>query len=96
MNKNTLSLEEKLEWLKRECPLTPHTGIGRLFTTVRRMKAEKELEVPINLRTGFAVSVVTGKHANEMNEKEWDKFFGQLSVQLKRDYPDMWERLYGV
>ncbi len=83
---NNLSLQEKLEKLNKECPLVPHTNAGRLFSTVRRMKAEKEMDIPINLRSGFAISTKIGKPANEMNELEWDGFYSVLSEQLKRDY----------
>ena len=96
MEKDKFTLNQKLEYIQKEYPVTPHTGIGRLFTCVRRMKAEKEWEIPVENRLGFAISVETGKHANEMDEEEWEKFFGQLSGQLKRDYPDMWERLFGI
>lgn len=89
-----MTLEEKLELIQKEYPVTPHTGIGRLFTIVRRMKAEKEWEIPLENRMGYVISTVTGKRANEMKEEEWEKFFGALSAQLKRDYPDMWDRLF--
>ncbi len=91
---NKLSLQEKLEKLDREYLLIPHTNAGRLFSTVRRMKAEKEMDIPINLRSGFAISTRTGQHANEMNEKEWEKFYNDLSEQLKRDYPELYQRIF--
>lgn len=47
-------------------------------------------------RLGFPISTENGKHANEMTEVEWAKFFGQMSGQLKRDYPKMWEELFRV
>ncbi|MHA1975067.1 MAG: hypothetical protein ACTSW1_18925 [Candidatus Hodarchaeales archaeon] len=43
------------------------------------MTAEKELDIPIRFRTGFAVSVKTDKNANEMNKKEWEEFYSALS-----------------
>ena len=75
-------------------PLVIHTNAGRLFSAVRRMKAEKELGVPINRRSGFACSANTGKHANEMDEQEWEKFYKSLSEELEKSSPDLYERLF--
>jgi hypothetical protein len=58
------------------------------------MKAEKEIGIPINLRTGFAISVKTGKAANEMADDEWEEFYNSLSEQLKADHPDLYKRLF--
>jgi hypothetical protein len=88
------TLKAKLEILNREYPLVPHTNTGRLFSTVRRMKAEKEMEIPLNLRSGFAVSVALGKHANEMNELEWDKFYSDLSEELKNTDPNLYKKIF--
>jgi hypothetical protein len=49
--------------------------------------------IPINLRSGFAISTKNGKAANRMNEDEWEEFYNDLSERLKRDYPDLYERL---
>ena len=59
-------IERQLRSLDEQFPLVPHTGAGRLFSTVRRMKADKERRIPINRRTGFAISVKKGKPANEL------------------------------
>lgn len=88
------SIKELLKKLNKEYPLTLHTGAGRLFTTIRRMKAEKKFCLPIDLRTGFAISVKTGKVTNKMDEQEWESFFKDLSKQLKRDYPELYQRLF--
>ena len=85
---------ELLKKLNEEFPLTKHTGVGMLYTTVRRMKAEKELNIPIAWRIGSAISVETGKRGNEMNEQEWNKFYKDLCENLKRDYPSMYDRLF--
>jgi len=92
MNKE--NKEEILTKLNKEFPLARHTGIGMLFTTVRRMKAEKELDIPLTWRTGFAISVESGKRGYEMNEEEWNKFYHDLCENLKRDYPDMYNRVF--
>ena len=82
MDKQTL--EDQLEMLDKEYPLVPHTDAGRTFSTVRRMKIEKTMGLPINLRTGFAISVETGKAANAMTEDEWEEFYYALSERLNR------------
>ena len=92
MDKQTL--EDQLEKLTKEYPLVLHTDAGRSFSTVRRMKAEKKIGIPINLRTGFAISVKTGKAANEMTEDEWDEFYNALSERLNGDYPHLYKSLF--
>jgi hypothetical protein len=88
------TLEDQLGGLNKECPLVLHTDAGRSFSALRRMKAEKEIGIPINLRTGFAISVKTGKAANEMTEDEWEEFYYALSEQLNRDYPHLYKTLF--
>jgi hypothetical protein len=88
------TLEDQLEKLSKEYPLVLHTDAGRSFSTVRRMTAEKKMGIPINLRTGFAISVKTGKAANEMTEDEWDEFYNALSERLNGDYPHLYKSLF--
>ena len=52
------------------------------------------VDIPIFLRTGFAISTRTGKAANTMIEDEWEEFYNALSERLKRDYPDLYERIF--
>jgi len=80
--------------LDEKYPLVPHTGAGRLFSMVRRMKAEKELGIPIGIRSGFVISVETGKAANEMAEREWEKFYKSLCEQLKKNYSELYDKLF--
>ena len=84
----------RLEKLAEENPLVLHTNAGRTFSTVRRMKAEKKMGIPISLRSGFAISTKNGKAANAMSEDESDEFYNALSKQLRRDYPDLYEPLF--
>jgi hypothetical protein len=58
------------------------------------MKVEKTMGLPINLRTGFAISVGTGKAANAMTEGGWEDFYYALSERLNRDYPDLYKSLF--
>jgi hypothetical protein len=87
-------LKDQFEKLAKKYPLVPDTDAGRTFSTVRRMKAEKTMDIPIFLRTGFAISTKTGKAANTMTQDEWEEFYNDLSEQLKRDYPALYERLF--
>ncbi len=81
--KAKLSLKARLEKLDKEFPLVPQTRMGQLTSAVRRMKAEKELEIPVNRRTGFAMSVRLKKGANEMTEAEWETFYEELCEELE-------------
>jgi|SRR6266849_2640812 len=89
-----MTIDDEIAKLDKEYPLTPHTNAGRLYTTVRRMKAEKERGIPIERRSGFAISTVTSQAANQMREQEWESFYGRLSDQLKADYPDSYVALF--
>jgi hypothetical protein len=84
----------QLKKLTEEYPLVLHTDAGRTFSMVRRMKAEREMGFPINLRSGFAVSTANGKWANAMTENEWEKFYYALSEHLRRDYPVLYHILF--
>ena len=84
----------RLEKLAKENPLVSYTDAGRTFSMVRRMKAEKKMGIPISLRSGFAISTKNGKAANAMSEDEWEEFYNALSKHLRRDYPDLYERLF--
>ncbi len=86
--------QEQLAKLAKDYPLVPHTNAGRLSSTVRRMKAEKEMGIPIHFRTGFAISVATGKAANQMTEAEWETFYQRLCEQLERDYPHLHKAIF--
>lgn len=77
-----------------QASLMPHTAAGRLFSTVRRMKAEKEQALPVNRRTGGVVDATTGKPANELTEAEWDELYEALCRRLKHEYPDLHQRLF--
>ena len=88
------ALEDQLKRLDEEYPLVLHTDLGRTFSTVRRMQAEQAMGLPVNLRTGFAISVKIGKVANELTDDEWKDFYNSLTERLKGDYPDFYKRLF--
>lgn len=93
---NAFVKEELLKKLNTAYPLSGHTGVGRLYTTVRSMKAEKELNIPLSWRTGFAIAVASGQGASEMSAREWTTFYTDLCENLKRDYPAMYNRLFAI
>ncbi len=94
MDDNERTLKEKLTKLDKEHPLVGYTNASRVITTVRRMKAEKEMGIPIQYRTGFAISTKTGKGADEMSEREWNEFYNDLCGELKRQYPEEHQHLF--
>ena len=84
----------QLEKLAKENPLESYTDASRTFSMVRRMKAEKKIGIPINLRSGYAISTENGKAANAMTEDEWEEFYDALSKHLRRNYPGLYARLF--
>lgn len=88
------ALEDQLEGLDERYPLVPHTEAGRSFSAVRRMKAEKEIGLPVNLRSGFAVSAKTGRAASEMTDDGWEELYDSVCERLKDDHPDLYQRLF--
>ena len=94
MDKDAHTLKEKLARLDREFPVVGYTNASRLITAVRRMKAEKEIDLPIQHRTGFAISTKTGKGADEMSQQEWNDFYYDLCGELKRQYPEEYQHLF--
>jgi hypothetical protein len=93
MNEND-NLEEIWNMIQKEYPLVYFTGSSRLYTMVRRMQAEKKYGIPIELRSGFAISVKSGKHANEMAEQEWVEFYHALRMELKEKFPELYPNLF--
>jgi len=91
-----MKLEEKLKLLQKKYPLVPHTHPGQLSSTIKRMRAEKEFNIPIVNRTGFAISVEAGKSSNEMNEQEWEKFYKALCEELKTKYPSLYNSIFNI
>jgi len=89
-----MTIDDKIAKLDKECPLKPFTRSSMIFSSVRRMKAEKEMNIPIAHRSGFACSVKTGKAANKMAKREWESFYSGLCGQLNREYPDLYFSLF--
>ncbi len=94
MDKAAPTLKDKLVRLDQEFPFVADTNASRVFSAVRRMKAEKDTGVPIQYRTGFVISTKTGKRANEMTQREWEDFYKDMCDDLKRQYPQEYRRLF--
>jgi hypothetical protein len=88
------ALEIQFSVIENEYPLIEHTAAGRLFSMVRRMQIEKAIDLPINLRSGFAISTKNGKSADAMTEAEWNEFYFDLSEQLNQEHSHLYERLF--
>lgn len=88
------ALKDQFERLEKEYPLVIQTDAGRTFSMVRRMQVEKRLGIPVHLRSGFAISVETGKAADEMTDDEWEAFYATLVDRLSSEYPDLYRRLF--
>ena len=88
MDQSNPTLEERLAQIQRDYPLQGYTGASCLITSIRRMRAERQQQIPIHLRTGFPVSVEFGKAANQLNEEQWESFYESLCAKLKRKYPE--------
>ncbi len=86
-------LSLRLAFLHENCQITPHTRPGRLFTTVKRMKAEEELAIPIVDRYGGVSSAALGLPAHRMSPFEWGVFYMMLADQLHSDYPELYTSL---
>ena len=59
------TLKDQLEILESEYPLELYTDASRTYSTVRRMKTEKKIGLPINLRGAlghFCRNWKGGKH----------------------------------
>jgi hypothetical protein len=89
-----MTIDDEIAKLDKEFPLRAFTGRSMLYSMVRRMKAEKERNIPIERRTDFAVSVKSGKAAHKMTRREWESFYKTLSERLKTDYPDSYLDLF--
>lgn len=87
-------LKETLEMIQREYPIVMYIELSRVYTMVRRMQAEKKYNIPIPLRCGAAISVENGKHANEMTEEEWERFYLSLQQDLKKRSEGHYYRLF--
>lgn len=88
------NFEEQLRLLHEKYPIVAHTNAGRLSSTIRKMKAEKDLGIPVNRRTGFAISAEFGEPANEMDELAWESFFTGLCDELKQRCPELHSSLF--
>ena len=96
MNNNLLTLDEIIGMINKKCPLIPFTNSSRIYSTVRRMKIEKEIGIPIKYRAGFSISVKTGHRANEMSEAEFEEYYAALCNQLRGEFPKLYLRVFPI
>ena len=84
----------QLEMLDKKYPLVPHTYAGQLSSSVRRMRAEREMNIPIHLRSDAWISAETGNRTSDMTGTEWESFYQGLRAELKRRYPVLHDRMF--
>ena len=72
-----------------------HQTILACQASVGPYLSPRKAGLPINLRTGFPVSVKFGKAANELDEQSWDSFYSQLCSELRVKHPDLYESIFG-
>lgn len=82
-----------IQMLRRDYPFARHTNAGRMFSTERRMKAERELGLPVARRSGFAISVASSRDTSELEKVVWDGFHKANCHDLAKSYPEMWAML---
>ena len=91
------NLEETWKMIQEKYPLVHFTGSSRLYTMVRRMQAEKKYGIPVELRSGFAVSVKTGKNANPANTNmPWGKGDTPVADILKLVQKNKWPIYFDI
>lgn len=83
------TIDEKVARIAKDHPLVKQAGAGRLFSLVKRMKAEVEANIPVHRRTGAVLAAAPGKKAATMNAHEWEQMFSKTTHQLKREYPEL-------
>jgi len=90
-----MTMDEKIRYIELTYPVRVRTELAGLVTAVRRMKAERDFEVPVNRRTVVEFSGERVKQEKATSKEEWDGFFANLSAELLLNYPEHWERLFG-
>lgn len=58
------------------------------------MKTEKDLGIPVNRHTGFAISTKSGDVANEIDEAARESLFSGLCDELKQGYPELYASVF--
>ena len=94
-DRRPMSLDEKIRYIELSYPVFAKTEVAGLVTTVRRMKAERDWQVPPERRSIFEILGGSVTQANATGKEEWNGCFGNLSAELLINYPQHWERIFG-
>lgn len=86
---DTATQRALIKYMNENWYISPYTRIGGMVTTIRRMDAEKKLNLPFEWRSGVTISVESGKRINEITEQERDIFRQQLIDDIRENYPSM-------
>lgn len=87
--KDTATKRDLITYKKENWYISPHTRIGGMLTTIRRMDAEKKLDIPTEWRSGVTISVESGKRTSEMAEQEREAFRQELIDAIRENYPSI-------
>jgi hypothetical protein len=83
------TIDEKVAKIAKDHPLVKQTGAGRLFSLVKRMKAEQEMNIPVHRRTTAMLATSGAKKATVITAHEWEQLYSKMTHQLKREYPEL-------
>lgn len=76
-----------VRYMNKNWGISPFTRTGGMVTTIRRMDAEKKLDIPSECRSGVTISVRNGKRTSEMTDQEREIFRQQLIDAVRKSSP---------
>ena len=88
------NLQALLQLIEDRCPVQGYTAAALLCTSVRRMKMEKDLGIPLAQRTSSVVWSEVGKPLNEPDQEQWAEIYVWLCERLRARYPGEYARLF--
>lgn len=76
-----------VRYMNKNWGISPFTRTGGMVTTIRRMDAEKKLDIPSERRSGVTISVRNGKRTSEMTDQKREIFRQQLIDAVRNSSP---------
>lgn len=84
---DTATQRALIKYMNENWYISPYTRIGGMVTTIRRMDAEKKLNLPFQWRSGVTISVRNGKRTSEMTDQKREIFRQQLIDAVRNSSP---------
>lgn len=84
---DTATQRALIKYMNENWYISPYTRIGGMVTTIRRMDAEKKLDIPSECRSGVTISVRNGKRTSEMTDQKREIFRQQLIDAVRNSSP---------